>query len=44
MKYESQFYGLSKKIENARNVCFFNQLVILTKKVDSKLSNTNICY
>ena len=34
MKYNSQFYGLSKEITNARKNCFrYSELVKLTKKL-----------
>ena len=45
MKYKSQFYGLSKKLENATKNCFrFREMVKLKKKIDSGMSNINICY
>ena len=43
MKYKSQFSGLSNKTKNARNNVFiFNEIVKLTIKIDSRLSNTNV--
>ena len=45
MKFKSQFYGLTKKIKNARNNGFIiREIVNLTINVDSSLSITNICY
>ena len=44
MKYKSQFYGLIKKIRNARKACFrFSGRVKSTIKFDSSLSNINVC-
>ena len=44
-KYISQFYGLSKIIGNARKNCFrFREKVKLKMKIDSGMSNINICY
>ena len=43
MKFESQFYGLSKKIKNGRNNGFiFIEIVKLTITIYSSLSNINI--
>ena len=45
MEFKSQFYGLSKKVRNASNIGFiFNQIVKLTIKISSSLSNINICF
>ena len=45
MEFKSQFYGLSNKIKNGKNIGFiFNQIVKLTIKNYSSLSNINICY
>ena len=45
MKYSSQFYGLDKKIKNARKDCIIlSEIVILTIKIDSSISNVNICF
>ena len=45
MDFKSQFFGLSKKVRNARNNGFIiNQKVKLTLKIDSSLSNINKCY
>ena len=45
MKYKSQFYRFSKKIKNARNNgLILIETVKLTIKIDSSLSNLNICY
>ena len=45
MEYKPLFYGLSKKIKNARKNCFrFSGIVKLTLKVDSSLSNLHVCY
>ena len=45
MEFKSQFYGLGKKLKNARNNGFIlNEIVILTIKIDSSLSNINIQY
>ena len=42
---KSQFYGLSKKVKNAGNNGFtFDQIIKLTMKIDSSLSNINIQY
>ena len=44
MKYKSQFYGLSTSTKNARINCFrFSEIVKLTIKNDSSLSNIKIC-
>ena len=44
-KYKSQFYGLGKKIKIARNNCFrISEMVKLTTKIDSSISNGNIFY
>ena len=45
MEFNSQSYGLSEKHRNARNIGFlFNQIVKLTIKFYSSLSNINIHY
>ena len=44
MKFTYQFYGLIKKVKNARNICFkFSEIVFLPIKIYSSLSNINIC-
>ena len=44
-KFKSQFYGLNLKIKTALENGFrFNQIVKLTIKNVSSLSNINICY
>ena len=44
MQCKSQFLGIGKKIRNARNNSFmFIEKAKLTKKIDSSLSNKNIC-
>ena len=45
MKFKFQFYGLGIKIKNARKHCFrFSEIVKLTSKIYSSISNINICY
>ena len=45
MEFETEFYGLTKKIRNARqNGFIFNQINKLTIKIYSNLSNINIQY
>ena len=45
MEFKTEFYGLNKKIKNARESDFiFNQINKLTLKIYSNLSNINICY
>ena len=45
MIYDSQFYGLSKEIKNARKNCFrFSEIVKLTIKTDSSISIVSICF
>ena len=44
MEFKPQFYGLSEKCKNARKNVFFNQIVELTAKIESSLSNSKICY
>ena len=45
MEYKTDFYALSKKIENARRKGFvFNQINKLTKKVYCNLSKINVHY
>ena len=44
MKHKSQLYGLSKKIKKAGKDFFeFSVTVKLTRKIDSRISNINIC-
>ena len=43
MKFKCQFYGLNKKIQNARKNCFsFSEIVKLALQIDSRISNVNI--
>ena len=45
MEFKTEFYGLNKKIKNAReNGYIFNQINKLTIKIYSNLSNINIQY
>ena len=45
MKFKSHFYGLSKKIKNARKSSFrFSEVIRVTIKIDSTISNINLCY
>ena len=45
MEFKTEFYGLNKKIRNARkNGYIFNQINKLTIKIYSNLSNINIQY
>ena len=45
MDFKTEFFGLSKKIKNARqNGLKFNQIKKLTKKIYSNLSNIKIRY
>ena len=44
MKNKSHFHGLGEKIKNAKYNCFrFSEMVKLTVKIDSSISNINIC-
>ena len=43
--FKSQFYGYNEKIKNALKKGFrINEIVELTIKIDSSISDTNICY
>ena len=43
MQFKPQFYGLCKKIKNARQKCFrFTEIVYSPVKIDSSLTNVNI--
>ena len=44
MELKFQFYGLSENFKNARHNAFiFNEIVILTIKIESTLSSINMC-
>ena len=45
MEFKTEFYGLNKKIKNARrNGFIFNQINNIKKEIYSNLSNINIHY
>ena len=45
MEFKTEFYGLKKKIKNARRNSFkYIQIIKLTIKISSNVSNINICY
>ena len=45
LKFKSQIYGINKKIKDALKKRFrFSEIVKLTRKTDSSLSNRNTCF